>query len=119
MEYDLSFSILTVLPTSAAVPASPSALTVSNILLQKYIAQYGWGFIETWSDIRRYHYDASKLNGFTPLVQTSLYPDNNGKYAYRYRPRYASEYVWNQEALDKIGALNADYHTYEMWFSKP
>lgn len=105
--------------SSIAIPTSASTLTVSQILLQKYIAQYGWGFIETWSDIRRNHYDPAKLNGFTPLPPTSLYPDNNGKYAYRYRPRYNSEYVWNIEALDKIGAMNPDYHTYEMWFSKP
>lgn len=107
------------LANTAVVPTTPAGLTVSKILLQKYIAQYGWGFIETWSDIRRYHYDPTVLNGFMPLVQTSLYPDNNGKYAYRYRPRYNSEYVWNQEALAKIGALNPDYHTVETWFSKP
>lgn len=104
---------------SAAVPSSGAALTVSRILLQKHIAQYGWGFLETWCDIRRNHYEADKLNGFTPLDRTKLYPDNNGNYAYRYRPRYNSEYVWNIEALEKIGGLNADYHTYEMWFSKP
>lgn len=104
---------------SAAVPAVSSGLTKQRILLQKYIAQYGWGFLESWSDIRRNHYNPAQLNGFTPLVRTSLYPDNNGEYAYRYRPRYASEYVWNIEALEKIGGMNPDYHTYEMWFSKP
>lgn len=104
---------------SAAIPATPGELTVSRILLQKFIAQYGWGFLEAWCDIRRYHYDPDMLNGFTPLDRTKLYPDNNGAYGQRYRPRYNSEYIWNVEALDKIGGLNPDYHTYEMWFSKP
>ncbi|MGX5818632.1 SusD/RagB family nutrient-binding outer membrane lipoprotein [Chitinophaga lutea] len=104
---------------SAAVPSTAGGLTVQRILLQKFIACYGWGFIETWCDIRRNHYDPDKLNGFTPLDRTKLYPANNGQYCQRYRPRYNSEYVWNIEALRTIGGLNADYHTYEMWFSKP
>ncbi len=102
---------------SAAIPSGP--LTVSDVLLQKYIAQYGWAFIETWSDIRRYHYDPAVLNGFTPPTEANLYPDNNGKLAYRFRLRYNSEYVWNRESLDAIGALNPDFHTTEMWFTKP
>jgi hypothetical protein len=41
------------------------------------------------------------------------------KPAYRLRPRYNSEYVWNKDALDKIGGLAASFHTVELWFSKP
>ena len=94
-----------------------SALTVQQILLQKYIAQWGWGFIETWTDIRRNHYETAKLNGF--MVPTNLFPDNNGLPAYRMRPRFNSEYVWNRDALGKVGGLKTDYATYEMWFTKP
>ncbi len=102
---------------SAAIPAG--ALTVSDVLFQKYIAQFGWAFIETWSDIRRYHYDTTILNGFTPPSPTELFPDNNGQLAYRFRLRYNSEYVWNRSSLEAIGALNPDFHTQEMWFTKP
>lgn len=105
------------LSTPAVPPASD--LTISTILLQKYIAQYGWGFIETWCDIRRYHYDPAILNGFIPPPPARLVPDNNGKVAYRFRGRYNSEYVWNRGALETIGGLNPDYTTYEMWFSQP
>jgi hypothetical protein len=48
-----------------------------------------------------------------------LFQNNNGKLCYRIRPRYNSEYVWNVEALDKIGALALDYHTKEPWFVTP
>lgn len=102
---------------SAIVPENAAELTLRQILQQKYIAQWGWGFIETWCDIRRYHYDPDILSGFT--IPANLFPDNNGKPAYRMRPRFNSEYVWNRDALEKLGGLNADYGTYEMWFSKP
>src|SRR5690606_4831633 len=39
----------------AVVPAQ-NDLNLSHIMLQKYIAMYGYGVIETWVDMRRYHY---------------------------------------------------------------
>jgi hypothetical protein len=98
-------------------------LTLSQIMCQKYIALWAWGFIETWMDLRRYHYtEADPATGnqvFLGYVfPTTLYGDNNGKPAYRIRPRYASEYVWNIPSLQKIGALERDYHTKEMWITQ-
>jgi hypothetical protein len=109
---------------SAAVPQTDAGLTLKDIMLQKYIAQWGIGILETWNDMRRYHYDTAVYNGYTLLPDASystgtLYEDNNGKFAYRERPRYNSEYLWNVEALKKIGADKIDYHTYEPWFIKP
>ena len=45
--------------------------------------------------------------------------DNGGKPMQRVRPRYNSEYLWNLEALKKIGADKPDYHTVKMWFTQP
>jgi hypothetical protein len=106
---------------SAAIsPAAAGDLTLRQIMLQKYIALYGWGFEETWVDMRRYQYDATNIyTGFNVPAGTNLYPDNNGKLCYRVRPRYNSEYLWNVEALRKAGALDPDYHTKQVWFSKP
>lgn len=109
---------------SANVKKTEATLTMTDILLQKYIALWGWGFFETWVDLRRYHYlDTDPLNnnqqyylGFA--LPGTIAAENLGKPVYRVRPRFNSEYVWNIEELRRIGALNSDYHTYETWFSK-
>jgi hypothetical protein len=100
------------------VPAAAN-LTIAQIMLQKYVALYGFGLLETWTDMRKYHYntDIYKTMTFTP--NGGLFVDNNGKLPYRVRPRFNSEYVWNFDALKAIGADKVDYHTEEMWFSKP
>jgi hypothetical protein len=113
----------------AAYLASPNVktvvtLTISDIMLQKYIALWGWGFYETWVDMRRYHYkDIDPLTslpvyrGFiTPAALPAI---NAGKLASRIRPRYNSEYIWNLEELIRIGGTLPDYHVKEMWFSQP
>ncbi len=99
-------------------------LTMSDIMLQKYISLWGWGFFETWVDMRRFHYtDLDPLTGqqvYRSLTfPAPLFTDNFNKPVYRSRPRFNSEYVWNRDELLRIGALNADYHTYECWFSLP
>lgn len=101
---------------SAAFPQDANSLKMSDIMLQKYIALWVAGSLETWVDLRRYHYDSNVYTGFT--LPAALYLDNGGKPAYRFRPRYNSEYVWNRESLDRFGGNNADYHTYEMWFTQ-
>jgi hypothetical protein len=102
------------------VPTSASALTITQIMTQKYIAQWAWGHNELWMDMRRFGYTdvdpATGLQvypGFAP--PTSLHADNAGKIVWRIRPRYNSEYVWNRAALDAIGALATDYHTKPLW----
>ncbi|TMM37214.1 hypothetical protein FCS21_15915 [Colwellia ponticola] len=68
--------------------------------------------------MRKYRYDNVNIYK-TMAFPTSLFVDNNGKLPYRVRPRFNSEYVWNFAALQAIGADKVDYHTIEMWFSKP
>jgi hypothetical protein len=95
----------------------PATLTLSHIMSQKYIALWGWGHNELWMDMRRYQYADTVFRGFTP--PTTLYADNAGKIVERIRPRFNSEYVWNRAALDAVGGLATDYHTKEMWITKP
>lgn len=99
------------------VPATSSTLTLSQIMLQKYIALWGYGFEETWVDMRKFKYDPLVYTGYAPPA--SIFPDNSGKYVYRVRPRYNSEYIWNIEALKVIGGLDIDYHTKLTWFVNP
>lgn len=109
----------------AVVPGDGSDLTLSQIMLQKYIALYGWGTQQTWVDMRKYHYtDIDPVTGnqvYTDFMippPEYLFINNNGKPVYRFRPRYNSEYLYNVPELTRIGALNLDYNTYEMWFSQ-
>jgi len=111
------------LASPVIIPAA-SNLTLSKIMEQKYIAQWGWGCLEQWMDLRRYHYtDTDPATGQQVfagfVIPSNLYSDNAGKPVYRIRPRYNSEYVWNREALDKIGGLATDFHTQQTWIVQP
>jgi hypothetical protein len=108
---------------SPEIVPTADKLTLSHIMSQKYIALYGWGNNEIWMDMRRYHYTdldpesgLQVFRGFAPPLRFDI--DNNGKIVQRVRPRYNSEYVWNQAGLDKIGGLAKDFHTKPMWITE-
>jgi len=117
---------------SANINPGAAGLTMTHIMSQKYIAQWAWGFFEQWMDMRRFHYTDTYpgetrqvFPGFAP--PTTLYPDNGGNVVQRFRPRYNSEYVWNRAGLDALkndpavgkSGLDLDYHTVELWITKP
>ncbi len=102
----------------------PSEISLTHIMMQKYISLWGHGLFETWVDMRRFHYtDIDPLTtkqvyaDFAIPTGINLYVNNNGKPVYRMRPRFNSEYVWNLNELIRIGADQPDYHTKECWFS--
>lgn len=112
------------LANTAIVPTNAADLTLTQIMSQKYIAQWAWAHIDIWTDLRRYHYtdlDPRGANqvfpGFAP--PTNLYADNGGKVVQRIRPRYNSEYVWNLEGLKAIGGDAPDYQTKPLWITQP
>ncbi|RZL98134.1 MAG: SusD/RagB family nutrient-binding outer membrane lipoprotein, partial [Pedobacter sp.] len=118
-------------PTKAAylnnttiVPATPAGLNLSKIMLQKYISMFVHGALETWLDMRRFHYtDVDPATGNQVYrdfaLPTDLFQDNGGLPVQRMRPRFNSEYVWNILELERIGATQNDYHVKEMWITKP
>ena len=112
------------LASTAIVPATPAGITLTHIMSQKFIAQWGWGHNEIWMDLRRYHYtDMDPVGGRQVFpgytAPTTLYPDNGGKIVQRIRPRFNSEYVWNRPGLDAVGGLALDYHTKPLWITQP
>lgn len=119
----ISASVKNAFLANAVIVPSASALNLSDIMLQKFIALYGYGFMETWVDLRRYHY-TDQENGaqvyadFTPPSGVDLFINNNNKLVYRARPRFNSEYLYNVKELERIGAIALDYHTKEQWFSQ-
>ena len=128
---------------------------LAHIMMQKYVALYPWG-LDTWNDLRRYHYDLklgssgipetgtswSTIRTFHKLDtdpsrvykgfylpsadvstrRTAFVSTNLGSPSYRVRPRYNSEYMWNQTALQSlkpISGLDANYNTSMVWFCLP
>jgi Starch-binding associating with outer membrane len=101
---------------TSVLPATAADLTIKDIMVQKYLALWGWGFEEIWVDLRKHKYNPEVFPTWKIDV---FYPDNLSKTAQRVRPRYNSEYLWNVEALKKVKGTDTDYHTIDMWFSKP
>lgn len=100
-------------------------LRLSHIMLQKYIALYGHGIHETWTDMRRFHYTDVEAGttgqvyaDFAVPTGLDLFINNSDKLVYRARPRYNSEFLYNVAELTRIGALALDYHTKEQWFTQ-
>jgi hypothetical protein len=117
------------LANTIVVPTDPNQLKLSMIMLQKYISLFVHGVLETWVDMRRYHYIDADPSGtgqvyadFVPPQGSDLFPANNGELIYRYYPRYNSEYVWNILELERIGATLPNYAAnsqQKIWFALP
>lgn len=141
---------------SKFVNAMPLAdFTLSHIMMQKYVALFPWS-LDTWNDMRRYHYDLVLGTGGIPVTGTSWTNDivyhkadsdparvykgfflppadvinrrskfvtvNLGSPAYRLRPRYNSEYMWNLPSLKTLLPIPGDadnYMTSMVWFTIP
>ena len=101
---------------AAVSPAKAADLTLKDIMTQKFIALWGYGFEETWVDMRRYKYSPDIYPTF---ALATFYPDNFSKNVFRVRPRYNSEYLWNVESLKKVKGLDVDYHTIPTFFAQP
>lgn len=110
--------------TTAAYKSNPATLTLTDIMLQKFIGDWAWNPYESWSDVRRYHYFDLDLETGDQVYKTftilAFNINNLGpKPAYRFLPTFNSEFDWNEQQIRRIGGFNLDYHTYEMWFSQP
>ena len=111
------------LNNTTVVPATAAGLTLSKIMMQKYIAMFGHGILETWMDMRRYHYtDLDSETGkqvYADFRVETLDDRNKGEFVYRYFPRFNSETVWNLAELRRIGGTDENYHTKKLWIVQP
>jgi hypothetical protein len=107
------------------VPVSPTDLTLTKIMNQKYIALFVWGALETWVDMRKFHYididpatNKKVYAGFTLPTGANMVSTNLGQPTYRMRPRFNSEYLYNIPELTRIGAYQfPNYNTFIPWFA--
>lgn len=111
---------------AAVVPTDPNALTISQIMLQKYIALYGYGAQETWVDMRRYHYidkdpdhPAQQVYAdWQPLATSEIWPLNGGEFVYRVRPQNTSEFQYNLQAVTAMGGTLPNYCVFNTWITR-
>lgn len=105
--------------SSSEVAQTDGELQLSDIMTQKYIAQWGWAGMETFNDLRKYDYDTAVFKNLYFYQPEDLYPTNLGKLCYRFRPRYNSEVVWNKTELAKWKGTDPNYNTYPTWAMTP
>jgi hypothetical protein len=114
--------------TNPIIVPSAANLTLTHIMNQKYIALYVWGTLETWVDMRKFHYnDLDPQTGKkvyagiilpNPSLSTELISTNLQQYTYRMRPRFNSEYLYDIPELTRIGAYQfPNYNTFKTWFA--
>ncbi|TCC83759.1 SusD/RagB family nutrient-binding outer membrane lipoprotein [Pedobacter hiemivivus] len=99
---------------SAAVAQTQGALTLKNIMEQKYIALFMNP--EAWVDMRKLDYDPAIYTGFYYPVN----PNPNAKGLYPRRTLYPlTEIQLNPLEVDKQGGNAQDYFLKPLWWNQP
>ncbi len=103
---------------SVAVPQSAAALTLANIMQQKYIAMFLHH--ETWVDMRRYDYSPDIYRHFAPPTTPNM--QLMGAFPRRFLPSTA-ELLYNRNnaysEVDPAGVADATWIVTPMWWDKP
>ncbi len=100
--------------SGSTVPQNENDLTLSNILMQKYIALWLQG--ETWTDMRRYDYSDQIYPGLKKPKYSAYYWDRSNPKEWIERLPYdtETEEIYNKPELERLGA----YQNPE-WLKKP
>jgi hypothetical protein len=101
---------------SPAVVRSAAALTLADIMRQKYIAMFLNP--EAWVDMRRYDYSTDVYRGFMPPANVN--PQLMGRFPRRFLPG-TQELLYNRNnAYAELGVLSdPDWIASPMWWDKP
>lgn len=99
---------------SDKVKKSAATLEISDIMMQKYIALYLQP--ETWVDMRRYQYKEYAYPGI-------YYPKNvlsefGGKWIQRFPYDPQTEYIYNPQEIERLGASARDWVTRKFWWEE-
>lgn len=101
------------------VPQSASELSISKIMMQKYVATYLQG--ETWVDMRRYGHDNQIYKGLERPLNLVDYFEDDVNEAWLQRLPYdtETEEVYNKEQLVEMGAYqNTEWLKKKMFWAK-
>ncbi|MGV3546532.1 MAG: SusD/RagB family nutrient-binding outer membrane lipoprotein [Pedobacter sp.] len=112
--------IISYLGDQRKVAQSEAELTISKIMMQKYVALYLQG--ETWSDMRRYGYKASVYTNRLGNTDHNIYypryalAEWGGKFVQRFPYDPQTEYVYNPKEIDRLGAKVRSWAFTPVWW---
>ncbi len=86
---------------SEFIPQNSSDLSISDIMVQKYVALWLEG--EVWVDMRRYDYNDQVYPGLQPPPNLAIYW-NEGEWIERLPYDTETEEIYNKPELDRLGA---------------
>ena len=102
--------------SSPAVAQSAAALTLKNIMQQKYIALFMNP--ESWVDLRKLDYDQNIYTGFYYPLNPNPIAVNNTANPYPRRTLYPlTEVQLNPREVEKQGANAQDYFLKPLWWN--
>lgn len=104
--------------SSSSVPTTSGDLTLSAIMMQKWLAMYLQ--LEAWVDMRRYQYDSRIYVGLQRPENLAFFWDENetGKWIQRIPYDNQTEEIFNKPELDRLGAFqNPDWLKVPLWWA--
>jgi len=99
---------------ASAAAQNSASLTVSNIMVQKYIALTFHP--ELWTDMRRYDYSNSVYPNLAQPVGAN--PALGSEWVRRLPP-FSTEIDYNRMQVESIGGLAPDYIAKRVWWDQP
>lgn len=104
---------------SDLVPNNANDLTLSDIMMQKWLAMYLQ--LEAWVDMRRYQYDPKIYVGLKRPKNLAFFWEENeaGKWIQRIPYDNETEEIFNKPELDRLGAFqNPDWLKVPLWWAE-
>ncbi|MEN7550797.1 SusD/RagB family nutrient-binding outer membrane lipoprotein [Rapidithrix thailandica] len=96
------------------IAVDANELTLSHIMMQKYIA--GYLSPETWVDLRRHDYSEEVYPGLE--LPEFIDDDLEGKWIRRFPYDPQTEYIYNLPEIERLGAQAPNFTTTRVWWDK-
>ena len=85
-----------------------SELTLSHIMMQKYVALWPWGANEAWTDLRKYHYDIKYSGDYPSLDNGWTLTTVNQKWDTDESKVYKGFYLAPAQVQNRRGTYNVE-----------
>lgn len=99
---------------STKIVQDPTKLTISDIMMQKWVALYLQA--ESWVDMRRYNYSKTAYPDlYYPRFALAEW---GGRYIQRFVYDPQTEYVYNPKEIERLGAKVRDWVFNKLWWAE-